>query len=107
VRAEWEKQMSRLDANFADVATFFQAVLDGKLAGDTADKRAFELFGFVGPWYTVGYRMALVIEKTLGRDALIAAMCDHRHLLATYNRAVRQSGERLPLWPERLAKAFD
>jgi len=107
VRAEWEKQMPRLDANFAEVATFFEAVLDGKLAGDAADKRAFEFFGYVGPWYTVGYRMAVVIEKTLGRDALIAAMCDHRHLLATYNRAVRQSGERLPLWPERLVKAFD
>jgi len=107
VRAEWEKQMAQLDANFAEVATFFEAVLDRKLAGDAADKRAFELFGIVGPWYTVGYRMAVVIEKTLGRDALIAAMCDQRHLLATYNRAVRQSGERLPLWPERLAKAFD
>jgi hypothetical protein len=107
VRVEWEKQLARLDANFAEVATFFETVLDGKLAGDAADKRAFEFFGIVGPWYTVGYRMAVVIEKTLGRDALIAAMCDQRHLLATYNRAVRQSGARLPLWPERLAKAFD
>lgn len=107
VREEWEKQMSRLDANFAEVASFFEAVLDGKLSGEAADKRAFEFFGIVGPWYTVGYRMATVIEKTLGRDALIAAMCDQRHLFATYNRAVRQSGERLPLWPERLAKAFD
>jgi len=51
--------------------------------------------------------MAVVIEKTLGRDALIAAMCDHRRLFATYNRAVRLSGERLPSWPERLAAAFD
>jgi hypothetical protein len=107
VRAEWEKELSRLDAKFAEVATFFESVLDGKLAGDAADKRAFEFFGMVGPWYTVGYRMAVVIEKMLGHDALIAAMCDTRHLLATYNRAVRQSGERLPLWPERLTKAFD
>ena len=106
-RAEWEKEMARFDENFATLTTFFQDVLDKKLQGDAADKRAFEFFGFVGPWYTVGYRMAVVIEKTLGRDALIAATCDPHHFFATYNRAVRKSGERLPLWPERLASAFD
>jgi len=107
VRAEWDKQMKTFDANFAEVEKFFEAVLDRKLAGDAADKRAFQFFGMVGPWYTVGWKMGVVIEKTLGRDALIAAMCDERHLLATYNRAVRQSGERLPLWPERLVKALN
>jgi len=107
VRAEWEKQLPRFDANFAELAAFFEAVLDGRLSGDTADKRAFEFFGLVGPWYTVGWKMAVVIEKTLGRDALIAAMCDPRHFFATYNRAAAKSGEKLPLWSETLVKAFE
>src|SRR4051794_12320681 len=107
VRAEWEKQLPRYDENFAAVATFFESGLDRKLEGDAADKKAFEFFGRVGPWYTVGWKMAVVIEKPLGRDALVAAMCDHRQLFATYNRAVSLSGERLPRWPERLVRAFD
>jgi len=106
VTAEWQRQLPRYDANFADLVAFFESVRTGKLAGDAADKRAFEFFGLVGPWYTVGWRMAVVIEKTLGRDALIAAMCDHRHFFATYNKAVTMSGEKLPLWPESLVKAL-
>lgn len=106
VRAEWDREVPRYDANFADLVTFFESVRSGKLAGDAADKRAFEFFGLVGPWYTVGWKMAVVIEKTLGRDALIAAMCDHRHFFATYNKAVKASGESLPLWPESLVAAF-
>lgn len=106
VSAEWQRQLPRYDANFAELVAFFEAVRSEKLTGDAADKRAFEFFGLIGPWYTVGWKMAVVIEKTLGRDALIAAMCDHRHFFATYNRAVRESGETLPLWPESLVKAL-
>ncbi len=98
VKAEWDAQMQRFDANFAEVQEFFTAVGNGSLAGEAETKRAFEFFGFVGPWYTVGYRMAVVIETTLGRDALIGVLCDMRQFPVTYNRAVAVSGARFPRW---------
>lgn len=55
-----------------------------------------------GPWYTVGWKMAVLIEKTYGRAKLIECMCDQRKLLATYNEAAkkhnRNSSEPLALW---------
>ena len=55
--------------------------------------------------------MARTIEEELGRDALIAAFCDQRTLLGTYNRAAeaheRRTGERLPRFDDRLIHALD
>ena len=112
VKAEWDAQMQRFEANFATLNEFFTNVVEGTLAGDAQTKRAFEFFGFVGPWYTVGYRMAVVIETTLGRDALIAAMCDTRLLPRTYNRAATgwekaHEGEKLPRWSETVVAKLE
>jgi hypothetical protein len=104
--AEWDKQIGMLDANFATASKFLLAVKHHELDGDAEQKRGMELFGIVGPWYTVGWHMANVIEKELGRPALIDAMCRPSTLLATYNRAAKQRMERthetLPLWPDEL-----
>ena len=108
VAAEWTKQMAQFDQNFQSVADFLAAVAKGELTGDAERKRAFEFFGMVGPWYTVGWKMAVVIETILGRDALIEASCGGRELLRAYNRAVPQwrerTGEKLPLWPAILTE---
>ena len=103
VQAEWKAEMQRFDANFATLSDFFTQVVEGKLTGDAQTQRAFAFYGIVGPWYTVGYRMATIIEQTLGRDALIAAMCDPPTLPETYNRAAaewekKHQGEKLPRW---------
>jgi len=97
--------------NFREVETFYLDVLDGRLTGDAARDRGFEFFGLVGPWYTVGWKMCVVIEKTLGRNALISAFCDLRALLGTYDRAAaiwrQRTGEALPTWDPRLVNAFN
>ncbi|HEY6140662.1 MAG TPA: DUF5700 domain-containing putative Zn-dependent protease [Thermoanaerobaculia bacterium] len=84
----------------AQLQQFFEDIAEGKLKGDDVDKRGFQFFGLVGPWYTVGWRMAGVIEEELGRQALIDAFCDSATLMATYNRAAdahaKRTGERLP-----------
>ena len=60
----------------------------------------FAVLAASGGLHTVGWRTATAIERELGRDALIAAFCDHATLLATYNRAAeareKRTGERLP-----------
>ncbi|HEX6098293.1 MAG TPA: DUF5700 domain-containing putative Zn-dependent protease [Thermoanaerobaculia bacterium] len=107
VQAEWTKQMQRFDANFTTLDDFFRQVVEGKLTGEAQTRRAYEFFGLVGPWYTVGHRMATIIEQTLGRKTLIDAMCDTRTLPATYNRAAAEwekthKGEKLPRWSDAL-----
>jgi Putative zinc dependent peptidase (DUF5700) len=110
VQAAWKSGMRDYDTNFHEVERFFLDILDGRLTGDAIPNRGFEFFGLVGPWYTVGWKMCAVIEKTLGRQALIDAFCDRRTLLETYNRAAaqrgRETGERLPRWDARLVGAF-
>ena len=110
VRAAWAKGIREHDANFREVERFYLDILEERLTGDAIPNRGFEFFGLVGPWYTVGWKMCAVIEKTLGRKALIDAFCDRRTLLETYNRAALQwrlkTGEKLPLWDARLVNAF-
>jgi len=102
----WCNEMAKYDENFLNVESFFLDVANVKLKGDDVDKRAFEFFGLLGPWYTVGYKMAVTIEEAFGRDAVINAFCDQRTLMSTYNRAVDKTGAKLPKWDERLTKLF-
>jgi len=84
------------------VEQFFLDVLEKRLTGDEISKAGFAFFGTQGPWYTVGWRMAVLIEKTYGRAKLIECFCDQRKLLPTYNEAAekhnRDSRERLAVW---------
>lgn len=106
--AEWARQMADFDRDFHAVAAFLSAVKKGELTGEAERKRGFELFGKVGPWYTVGWKMAVVIETIEGRDALIRASCSGRELLRAYNGAVpkwrKRTGEDLPRWPAILTR---
>ncbi len=72
------------------------------------EKTARTFYGVQGPWYTVGWRMSVLIEKTYGRPRLIECMCDLRKLPLTYNRAAarhnRRSADKLALWSETLLR---
>jgi hypothetical protein len=109
-RARWEHDLANFNQDLESLQEFFLDVIDQKLAGkDHIDEKAFTFFGVQGPWYTVGYKMAVVIEKRYGRKRLIECMLDPRELLATYNRAATEinSGgkEKLALWsPELMQK---
>ena len=104
-RARWDRDMAHFSGDLRTVERFFLDVIDGRLEGeDAVNGKAFTFFGVQGPWYTVGWKMATVVEKAYGRPALIDCMLDPRRLLATYNSAVkeRRSGDRLPSWSPRL-----
>jgi hypothetical protein len=106
-RARWDRDMTHFDRDLRTLSRFFLDVLDGRLATDDAiQARAFTFFGVQGPWYTVGYRMAVVVERRYGRAALIECMVDPRQLLARYNAATeasnRAGGQRRARWPARL-----
>jgi hypothetical protein len=110
-RSRWDHDMGNFNADLKRLEKFFIDVIDGRLKGeDQVEKEGMSFFGLQGPWYTVGYGMAIVIEKHDGRPTLIECMADPRRLLSTYNRDAKEfnaGNEQAPLalWsPGLLAK---
>ncbi|ATQ42025.1 DUF5700 domain-containing putative Zn-dependent protease [Caulobacter mirabilis] len=103
-RAEWDANAARFPELLAEQDAFFLRVLDGT-AGEAAavDARMTGYFGTQGAWYTVGWRMAVTVERALGRPRLIAAFRDG-WVLAAYNTAAARTD--LPRWTPRLAAAI-
>jgi hypothetical protein len=107
--ARWDHDMANFSADLQSVNTFFLDVLHGKFPNqDAIDEKAGSFFGQQGPWYTVGYKMAVMVEKRFGRPALIETMVDPRKLLVLYNRAAAEQNaagkEQLLLWSDELLK---
>lgn len=101
-RVRWDRDVANFNADLKKVEKFFLDILEGRLTGDEIQKTGFSFFGAQGAWYTVGWKMAVLIEKTYGRAKLIECMCDPRKLLPTYNKAAakynHKSREPLALW---------
>jgi Putative zinc dependent peptidase (DUF5700) len=108
-RARWDKDVANFNDDLKKVDAFFNEILEGKLTQDQMREKGFSFFGVQGPWYTVGWRMLVLIEKTYGRAKLIECMCDQRLLPATYNRAAkehnRHTREPLALWSAAVVNA--
>jgi len=108
IKARWDRDVSNFNNDLRTVEKFLLDVLNGRLSKDEETKTAFSFFGVQGPWYTVGWQMAVVIEKTYGRAKLIESFCDHQKLLSTYNKAVqkhnRKEGTNLATWSNQLLK---
>jgi hypothetical protein len=98
--------MTQFDRDLRAVEAFLLEVLDGKLgAREEIDEAGMAFFGVQGPWYTVGYGMAALIEKHDGRATLIECMADPRKLLEKYNRAAADAtvgNAALALWSPSL-----
>lgn len=108
--ARWDSDMTNFDANLKAVDKFFVAILDSTIADKDIDSVGMEFMGIQGPWYTVGYKMAVLIERTFGKQRLIDCICDIRELLPTYNEAViitnNLNHNRLPMWSDRVINAI-
>lgn len=108
-RERWDRDVANFDEDFRKVEKFFMDVLENRQTEKERVAAARSFYGTQGPWYTVGWKMAVIIEKTYGRAKLIECMCDLRKLPPTYNQAAakhnRSSRKPLPLWPASLVKA--
>lgn len=102
--------MANYNNDLKRVEQFFLDLLNDKLSEDERTKTGFSFFGVQGPWYTVGWKMAVVIEKTYGRARLIECVCDQRKLLPTYNQAAalynRTAREPLAPWSPEVVEAL-
>lgn len=111
-RARWDHDMADFNQNLKAVDKFLLDVAQGRLK--TQEERAkvgYSFFGVQGPWYTVGWKMSVVIEKRYGRARLIECMTDPRELLATYNQAAAEHNRAHPhdplaLWSPELLQAI-
>lgn len=107
-RARWDRDMANYNADFKKVDQFLVDVLENRLSEQAEQETWASFLGIQGPWYTVGWKMSVTIEKTFGRAKLIECICDNRKLLPTYNKATakhnRASQERLATWSSDLIK---
>jgi len=108
VRARWDRDMANFNDDLRKVETFFLNILENRLTKDEVQKTASSFYSIQGAWYTVGWKMSVLIEKTYGRAKLIECICDQRKLLSTYNQAAakynRKSPDPLALWSPYLIK---
>jgi hypothetical protein len=107
--ARWAHDTANFDRDLQAVNAFFLAVLNGKFANqDAIEEKVSSFYGTQGPWYTVGYKMAVMVEKRFGREALIQTMLDPRRLLVLYNQAAAEQNRagkaQLPLWSEEVLR---
>jgi hypothetical protein len=108
--ARWEHDMGQFNEDLRGVNQFFLDILNAKLAShDAMEEKGGTFFGTQGPWYTVGYKMSVMVEKRFGRQALIETMLDPRCLLVLYNRAASEQNTAgkpsLPLWSKDILSA--
>jgi hypothetical protein len=105
-RMRWDKDVANFNDDLRKVEKFLLDLIDGKLTEEQAREAGFSFFGTQGPWYTVGWQIAVVIEKTYGRARLIDSFCDQRQMFAIYNQAAekhnRKSKVQLALWSSSL-----
>jgi Putative zinc dependent peptidase (DUF5700) len=104
-RTRWDRDVARMSQDLQEVQSFFLDVLNQKLkTEEEIQQKAFSFFGVQGPWYTIGWQMAVTIERQFGRPALIDCICDRKRFLVKYNEAAtrwnQSSTEKLPLWSE-------
>jgi hypothetical protein len=111
-RFVWDLEAKRFPANLDELNQFFLDTVHGDLLNDAVLHEGRIFFGYGdGPWYTVGYRMAVTIEREFGRSALVATFADPRRFVARYNEAaVRENaknGGHLHLFSAEILKAID
>lgn len=87
LRAHWDRTIVEFDDQLHQVQAFLQDVLAGKLDEAAAQEKAMEFFGLQGPWYTVGWVMAVAIERCDGRATLVETMRRPWTILTAYNDA--------------------
>jgi hypothetical protein len=108
--ARWEHDLANFNQDVSSLQQFFLDIVDQRLTRkDDIDQKGYSFFRVQGPWYTVGYKMGVIVEKRYGRTRLIECMLDPRELLATYNHAAQEMNgsreEKLALWsPELMQK---
>ena len=98
LKENWARGKRDFNHDLEQVNAFFLDALSGTIQGDAIREKASSFFGLQGPWYTVGYGMAVMVEKGYGRKSLIECMRDRRLLLVRYNQLAEESNRKVGPW---------
>ena len=109
-RAAWARNLARFDDDIAQLEAFFLDVAAGKLSDEERRQQGFTFINTdeapQGAFYTVGWQMAAMVEKALGREIVIRSVCDPRELLVAYNQVASATTSKIApppaLWSETL-----
>ena len=89
---------------------FFGAVADSAFSEEEAGRQWSQFVSTAdvpqGAFYPVGYLMAQTVEQQLGRDRLLASLCDPFLFMLDYSEAVKRSGLNLPVWSATFLDRF-
>lgn len=109
-RAVWERDVALVPRDLARLETFYLDLLEGRLSDEAARERGFTFVATdsvpQGAFYTVGWYMAAVVERELGRERLVATTCDPARFLSDYNRAAARVAARGEPPPPRWSDAL-
>jgi hypothetical protein len=110
-RARWDSDFMHFNTDLKSVQDLLLDILDGKLTTDAEiQKRAAAFWGYQGAWYTVGYEMAVLVDKRFGRKSFDECLLDPRLLLSRYNQVAKEANARgasLETWsPELMDKLY-
>lgn len=90
-KARWDRDIGNFNNDLKIVEKFFLELSEGKLSASDEMKMAYSFFGIQGPWYTVGWQMAVAIESTFGRAKLIECFCDQRNSCRRITKPLRDT----------------
>ncbi len=110
LKSKWDKNMENYNKDFHKIQNFLLNILEGHFADDQKlYNRGFQLMtnnGGQGSWYTVGYQIAIIIEREAGHDVLIDCMKDLTKIYFQYNNLVeiynKKRNEDLPKWNDKI-----
>jgi hypothetical protein len=105
-RARWDSDFMHFNTDLKSVQGLLLDILDGKLKTDAEiQERAAPFWGYQGAWYTVGYEMAVLVDKRFGRKTFDDCLLDPRLLLLRYNEVAKEAnakGASLETWSPEL-----
>jgi hypothetical protein len=109
-RRVWDDAVARVPGDMKRLEAFFLDLAAERLTEDEARERGFRFIVDEGvpqgAFYTVGWHMATLVERELGRDSVVSAVCDPARLIRLYDRAARavadRTGRAIPTWSPAL-----
>lgn len=111
-RAVWARDLANFNRDLRELEKFFLDMTNGRFESKEKEREAgFRFFGEAqGAWYTVGWRMAQMVEKRYGREVLLECMMQPEELLRAYNQVAAERnrrGEQWERWSEELVGALE